>query len=45
MVKRQIDLEMESTAMFKDIRKNQDRFRKEKERGKKKDSGFRKKRR
>jgi ribonuclease R len=45
MVKRQIDLEMESTAMFKSIRKNQDRFRKEKERGKKKDSGSRKRRR
>jgi ribonuclease R len=45
MVKRQIDLEMESTAMFKSIRKNQDRFRKEKERGNKKDSGSRKRRR
>lgn len=45
MVKRQIDLEMESTAMFKSIRKNQDRFRKEKEKGNNKNSGSRKRRR
>jgi DNA-directed RNA polymerase subunit E'/Rpb7 len=45
MIKRQIDLEMESTAMFKAVRKNQDRFRKEKERGKKKAGNSRKRRR